>query len=56
MNKRLEAIIDEFSPPQHDMATAIGTQIPPMGPRVRVAISLARAAEDMISVGVRTAR
>ena len=37
INRREEAIIDEFKPPQHEAATQIGTKIVPVVPIVFVA-------------------
>ena len=51
-----EAIMLEFNPPQHDIATQIGTRTVPICPRVKVAISVATAAEEVICVGVKIAK
>ena len=56
MNNRDEAIIDEFKPPQQDIATHIGTMLVPTMPIVRVARSVATADEEIISIGVSTAK
>ena len=55
--KSLElAIIDEFKPPQHDIATQMGTIAVPAVPIVFVARSVATAGDAIISAGVRTAK
>ena len=56
INRRDEAIIELFNPPQHEAATQIGTRIVPIVPIVFVAKSVATAAEPMISAGVSTAK
>ena len=55
--KSLElAIMDELRPPQHDIATQMGTIAVPAAPIVLLARSVATAGDAMISAGVKTAR
>ena len=56
MNNLDEAIIDEFRPPQQDIATQMGTRLVPTTPIVLVAKSVATADDDIISKGVNTAK
>ena len=56
MNSLELAIMDELRPPQHDIATQIGTIAVPAAPIVLLARSVATAGDAMISAGVKTAR